>query len=265
VSFLPDFTHRRPLALEEALNLVSADDMPYAGGTELLLAMKAGLLRPNSLVDLKHLPELREITVDGDDLIIGAAVTHQIVAGSHTVRDSVPILAEVAAQVGNPRVRSVGTLGGNLCFAEPRSDIATVLIALDAVVCLLSARGERELSVAEFIVGPYTTVREGDEILTAIRVQIVPGRLVVYEQFKTLERPTVGVAAVGLDDRSVRVVVGAVGSVVEQFEGPRHDIDPAQIAQHVEVIADLGGSERYKRHLTEVSIRRALERIEATR
>jgi len=263
MSFLPPFIHHRPLQLEEALDLVSVDDVPYSGGTELLLAMKTGLLRPDSLVDLKRISDLSEIAVDDGDLIIGGSATHHSVASSRIVADTVPVLAEVASQVGNPRVRSVGTIGGNLCFAEPRSDIATLLMGLSGRVRLRSSRAERDVAVADFVVGPYTTVREEDEILTQVRIPIVPGQVAVYEQFKFQERPTVGVAAIRLEDGLVRVVVGAVGGVAEQFEGRLADLDPTEISRSVDVIADIGGPERYKRHLTEVLIRRAMERIGA--
>jgi aerobic carbon-monoxide dehydrogenase medium subunit len=118
------------------------------------------------------------------------------------------------------------------------------------------------LAVSEFVIGAYTTVREPDEILTSIHIPIIHGQVVAYEQFKIVERPTVGVAAVRLADKSVRVVVGAVGSLAQKFEGRAADIDPADIARRVEVIADLSGTERYKRHLTEVLARRALQRLD---
>jgi carbon-monoxide dehydrogenase medium subunit len=262
VSTLPDFAHHRPADLDEAVSLVSGDDLPYAGGTELLLAMRSGLLRPASLVDLKGVPELDRISMQDDRLAVGGGTSHQSVAGSALVTEAVPVLAAVARRVGNPRVRSVGTIGGNLCFAEPRSDVATVLIALGAGVRLRSARGEREVPVADFVVGPYTTLREDDEILTDVLVPT--GRTVVYEQFKSSERPTLGVAAAREEDGSVLVVVGAVGGVAEVFDQTSTGLDPAGIARSVEVIPDLGGSERYKRHLTELYVRRALERLGAT-
>src|SRR5690606_27215887 len=142
-----DFRHHRPETLQEALALLSFDTLPYAGGTELLLAMRSGLLRPDGLVDLKRITGLGSVALDDDVLRIGGTATHQAVAVDRDVRAELPVLAEVLRQVGNPRVRSSGTLGGNLCFAEPKSDVATILGALEATVRLDSPEGSRNVAV----------------------------------------------------------------------------------------------------------------------
>ncbi|MDH3250375.1 MAG: FAD binding domain-containing protein, partial [Acidimicrobiia bacterium] len=118
---LPPFEHLRPGSLEAALDTISETAAPYAGGTELLLAMKAGLLRPDTLVDVKRIDRLTRVETAGDQMSIGAAVTHREALSDPAVRRLLPVLAEVLGRVGNPRVRAVGTLGGNLCFAEPKS------------------------------------------------------------------------------------------------------------------------------------------------
>jgi aerobic carbon-monoxide dehydrogenase medium subunit len=257
MSVLPSFAHARPSTVDEALELVSYDDAPYCGGTELLLAMREGLLRPTTLVDLKRIPEFSRVTAEAGQLVIGGAVTHQR-AIDHPDAASVPELTAVLGRVGNPRVRASGTLAGNLCFGEPKSDVATMLIALGADVELVSARGRRRLSVDEFALGPYTTAREDDELLSAIFVPI--GVPAVYEKYQTMERPTVGVAA-ARHGTSIRVVVGAVGGRPESFDAEGDGPDPSEVAAAVEVIADLTGSEPYKRHVTELYVRRALQAL----
>ena len=119
------------------------DAAVYAGGTELLLLMKLGLLRPKHLVDVKRIAGFTEIA-DGDRLTIGAAVTHRAIEQSALVRARCPLVGAVARHVANVRVRNVGTLGGNLSFADPHSDPATLLLTLDASVELRSPRGRRE-------------------------------------------------------------------------------------------------------------------------
>src|SRR5699024_10988976 len=123
-----------PETLGEALEAISEDAIPYCGGTELLLAMRAGLHRPELLVDVKRLRELAGITFYGQQLVIGATETHMDIAAHPAVRQHVPMLAAVEKGVGNARVRAQGSIGGNLCFAEPKSDVGTALIALQATV-----------------------------------------------------------------------------------------------------------------------------------
>lgn len=258
MSVLPPFRHARPTSLEEALELISYDDAPYCGGTELLLAMRAGLLRPERLVDVKRIPELRTIGVEGGSLLIGGAVTHQEVI-DHPDGARIPELVTVLSRVGNPRVRSAGTLAGNLCFAEPKSDVATILIALGGEVELASPSGRRRLLVDDFILGAYTTDRADDELLTAIIVPL--GIPAAYEKYQTMERPTVGVAAARHGD-TIRVVVGAVGGRPERFDADDPGPDPGEVAATVEVVPDLTGSEAYKRHVTSVYVRKALDALQ---
>lgn len=269
MSTLPGFDLHRPETIEEAVELVSWDDLPYVGGTELLLAMRAGLLNPRSLIDLKHVDALTEITRSDGSVRIGAAVTHQRAADSDLVTEAVPELPPVLLHVGNPRVRSSGTLAGNLCFAEPKSDVIPFLIALDATVTLASTAGNREMPVRDFIVGPYFTARTEHELMTSIDIPIVPGRVGTYVKYQVMERPTVGVAAVrmnGSGHRRTRVVVGAAGElpVVHEVEGslPDRSVVAAAVADRLEPIDDLTGSAEYKRHVTAVYVERALERLE---
>lgn len=262
MSVLPPFTHSRPEDLSQALALVGFDDVPYNGGTELLLAMRAGLLRPSSLVDLKRVPELQTISVVGDELRIGGGVTHRSAIESRMVTEAIPVVTEVLRGVGNPRVRAAGTLGGNLCFAEPKSDVGTILHALDASVELSSSAGTREVPVADFFEGAYATVRADDEILTAILVPLAAERQVHYEKFATMERPTAGVAGVRYPEGRIRVVVGAAGPIPQAFEfSSPETVDVAAIVAAVEIIPDAAGGERYKRHIVSLLIDRTLARL----
>ena len=261
---LPDFALVRPATLEEALGLIGEDALPYVGGTELLIAMKGRLLQPGTLVDLKHIEALREIRTEAGCLVIGAASTHDAVTRSDLVREHAPLLVEVEPTVGNPRVRSTGSLGGNLCFAEPKSDVLTALMALEASVTLVSLSGSREVAVAEFQRGPYWTVCEQDELMTEIRIPRLPGRRGVYEKFQTRERPSVAVALLAdPDGGTCQVVVGAVGDVPVALEfASLATVDPAAVANAVDPVPDLTESAEYKRHVTAVMVTRARERLE---
>lgn len=261
---LPEFTLQHPGSLSEALDLVAAGGVPYCGGTELLAVMRMGLLRPPELVDLKWVPGLDEIGLRDGHLRIGATATHRDIGRSQLVRAHAPLLADVVRAVGNVRVRASGTVAGNLCFSEPKSDVATVLIALDASVVLRSASGSRTLSVDDFVVGAYATRLEEGELLTEVRVPsgAQDGR---YLKYQTAERPTVGVALVRRPGPpgGYRLVVGAVAERPVSLDMPElAAIDPAEVAVGVEVIPDVAGAEDYKRHVTAVYVRRALTAME---
>jgi carbon-monoxide dehydrogenase medium subunit len=255
---LPKFELRRPRTVEDAIALLGEDVWPYCGGTELLLAMKVGLLKPATLVDLKGVVGLRGLALDDTELVIGAATSHADVAASDLARTWLPVLALVEHRVGNARVRAQGSVGGNLCFAEPRSDITTVLSALDATVVLVSARGERRVPVLDFLLGAYWCAREPDELLTEIRVPLGTFIRGACAKLQLSERPTVSVVAVQRQD-GVRLGIGAVGDkpLVIDAASPA-DIDCEAVADQLVPLADLAGSARYKKHVTAVYARRAM-------
>ena len=285
------FTLHRPETAEDACALLARlgeDAAPYAGGTELLLLMKLGLLRPPHLVDVKRIPGFAALT-DGGRLTIGATVTHRALEQSALVRARCPLVASVARHVANVRVRNVGTVGGNLAFADPHSDLATVFLAFDAAVELVSPRGRRELPLDEFVRGPWETARRPDELLTSVRLAPWPsGTAAAYVKFGVYERPTLGVAvALRLDEAGrgggaviaeARVVVGCVsprprrmpaaesrlsGIAVDQVDDAAVAVAEAAAAG-VDPADDLYGSADYKREMVSVFVRRAL-RVAAAR
>lgn len=259
---LPAFSVARPSRVDDALPMLSDDVLPYCGGTELLLAMRMGLLAPEILVDLKGIAELRAIERQDGVLAIGGAATHAAVIASGLVREALPYLVDVEQSVGNPRVRAQGSVGGNLCFAEPKSDVITALIALRSRVVLRSATSSRVLPVEEFIQGPYTADHEPGELLTRIEVPIVPGRRGVYLKYQTMERPTVAVAVLAAGE-GIRIVVGAAGELPVWADATSvAGVDIDELVARIEPVPDLTGSEDYKRHVAGVYIRRALTRFE---
>ncbi len=262
MSVLPAFDLVRAETLDDALAELSIDSMPLGGGTELLLAMRMRVIRPEVLVDLKRIPTLAGISLDSGTLVIGGGVTHHQAAVDPLIKERLPILPEVLHQVGNPRIRASGTLAGNLVFAEPKSDVITILRALDAQVVLVSSRGSRQLDLDDLILGPYFSAREPDEVLTEIRIPIDRVEQATYVKYQTMERPTVGVAALDMSDGSRRVVVGAVGERTLVTEVRRGDpVDSRELASLVEPIPDISGSARYKRQVTGVTIERALTQL----
>jgi carbon-monoxide dehydrogenase medium subunit len=286
---LRPFTLHRPGTAEEACALLTRlgeDATPYAGGTELLLLMKLGLLRPRHLVDVKRIAGFDAI-VDGEQLTIGATATHRTVERSPAIRARCPLVAAVARHVANIRVRNVGTVGGNLAFADPHSDLATLFLTLDASVELISPRGRRVLSLADFTRGAWETARQPDELLVSVRLTPWPrGTAAAYVKFGLYERPTLGLAvALRLDGPAAaarvaeaRIAVGCVNPrplrvpaaeaqlagvelrSLEDVVGPAADA----VAAAVDPADDLHGSADYKREMVMVFARRAA-RIAAAR
>jgi aerobic carbon-monoxide dehydrogenase medium subunit len=278
---LRPFALYQPETVDEASEVLAregSDAAVYAGGTEILLVLKEGLLRVGSLVDVKRIAGLSEIRGENGHLTIGATATHRAVERSDVVRARCPLIARVARHVANIRVRSVGTVGGNLAFADPHSDLATLFLAFDGVVRLSSRGGGRELSLDGFVRGPYETVRTEAEILTSVRLTPWPARAVgAYVKFGVYERPTLG-AVVALMRDGDGVVTGArlaVGCVTPRSrrlaaaEERLRGLTIAEVSRHADEIAtlaaadvdpidDLHGSAEYKREMTRVFLRRAL-------
>ncbi|MGH2615132.1 MAG: FAD binding domain-containing protein [Thermomicrobiales bacterium] len=277
---LDRFAIHQPQSVGEASEMLAhfGDDAAvYAGGTELLIVMKERLAHFPHLIDIKRIPALREIMFDSErrELAIGATARHRDLERSAIVHERIPALAALEAAVANVRVRAAGTIGGNLCFAEPHSDPATLLTALDARLTLTSSTGSREVLMAEFISGLMETVRRHDEILATITVpEPKPGTGVAYERFKLHERPTAAAAAViTVHEGTIvdaRIVAGSVGDRPQRLQETEsfliHQPVTETVAQaasdrirdEVVTVKDAFESESYKRQLAQVVGRRAI-------
>jgi aerobic carbon-monoxide dehydrogenase medium subunit len=277
---LRPFALHRPATVGEASEILAQqgrDAALYAGGTELLLILKEGLLRVKSLVDIKRLPGLADIRADNGHLLIGATATHRMVEHAPEVLARCPLIARVARHVANVRVRSVGTVGGNLAFADPHSDLATAFLLFDATVRLATRAGERDLPLDDFVVGPYETSRGNEEILTSVRLVPWPaGTAGAYVKYGLHERPTLGVAVAltvaGGAVRGARIAVGCVGPRPLRLAGAEAQLGGwsladverraeevgAEAAAAVDAMDDLHGSAEYKRDMTRVFVRRAV-------
>jgi aerobic carbon-monoxide dehydrogenase medium subunit len=258
------FELSRPEHLDDALRLVAEGAVPLVGGTELVAAMNLGLIAPERVVDLKRVTALNGITVEADVLRIGATTRHDDVARSALVARTAPILAQACSVLGNQRVRATGTVGGNLCFADHRSDVATALFALRAEVSLRSSDGGRSLPVEDFLLGAMDTDLDGTEVMESISVPETPGPQ-VYLRHQPNEYPTVCVAVVqseGEGGRRVRMAIGAVAERPVVVEAERlDDLDVAAAMAGADVVEDLTGSEDYKQHLASVFAGRAIAKL----
>jgi aerobic carbon-monoxide dehydrogenase medium subunit len=280
VTLLHRFDIHQPASASEASQMMAhyGDTAGiYAGGTELLLAMKHDTLQYDHLIDVKVIPGLDSIELRDGRIEIGATATHRSIERSTLVREQQPVLAELESQVANVRVRATGTLGGNLCFAEPHSDPATLLLVLEATVTVEGPGGVREIPVEKLIAGAYANTLLPHEIMTKIVVPCAPpNQRAAYVKFQVHERPALGL---GLwletpdDGRTLtraRVALGCVcpfpsraPAAEELLTGSLADAEQ-RLPQAADTIADAAdltddheGSVEYKRHLIHVFLRRA--------
>ena len=272
---LPAFDLHRASSVEEATDLLSRfgdDAIPIAGGTELLLLLKLGFSAYGHLVDVRGIPELAGIKVEADLVEIGAAATHREIERSAVVRERLPALATMERSVANIRVRTAGTLGGNLCFSDPHSDPATFLLAAGADVVI--RRGGQQahiLPLGEFLRGPYETALAVGDLLVAIRVPPAgAGTGIAHHKLAFRERPAATVAAwVRTSEGRIaeaRIAVGSVGpralraSQAEQLltaGAPLEEVAGAA-AEASGAVEDADGSVEYKRQLVRVLAGRAV-------
>jgi len=279
-----DFRFLEPASVDEASRMMSLegeDARLYAGGTALLLAMRQRLLTPSCVVHLGSVPGLANIAYDEEEgLSIGALAHHADIADHPAVRAHYPMLAAMAAQVANPQIRNMGTLGGNLCYGDPSTDPPACLLALGARVVLHGPEGERVLDLDDFFVDYFVTALEPAEVLTEVRIPPPATDLVAaYTRFlKTPaeHRPLLGVGVTARSEHGVcRNAAIAIGASVpipirvskaEQFlEGKRvtdtvlHECGTIAAAE-IDPISDFRGSAEYRRAIASVVVRRTVAR-----
>ena len=287
------FEYVRPESVGHALELLAqhgADARPLAGGQSLLPLMKQRLATPRVVVDIGRLEDLARVEDDGS-LRIGSLVTHAAIEA----RDwpaPLALLYDGASVIGDVQVRNLGTMGGALAHADPVGDWGPVLQALDASVRIGSARGEREVPVAELFTDAFSTVLGPDELITAIDVPAQDAAATGAYVKLARRVGDAGVATVAVQVRwaadgtcaSAAVAVGAAASVpfraseAEAFLAGR-TLDEAAAAEAARLVqaaltpfSDVRGSAEYRREMVAVALTRALgiasrrhagERVEA--
>ncbi len=280
-----DFDFLEPTTVAEASGLLAAlgdDCRVIAGGTALMLGMRQRMLTPTHLVSLGRIDGLRGITFDPvAGLRIGALTLHAEVARSPVVLAHYPMLASMAARVANPQVRNQGTIGGNLCYADPATDPPGCLMALDAQVVLGRAGGERVLSVEAFLVDYYTTALEPDELVTEIRIAPPAADAGgVYTRFLRTaaeHRPLASVALwarrSGATCHEARLAVGASTPIPTRLRraeslllGRTVTLALAAevadvVAADIEPVSDQRGAADYRRDMVRVAARRSLAQL----
>ncbi len=279
-----DFAFSSPSSLAEAIDLLTeygARAKLIAGGTDLLVQMKNGLITPERVISLSNVRELSVIERGEGQLRIGALVRHATLEHTSFVSENAEILTDAARKVGSPQIRNLGTVGGNVCNASPAADTAPALLVLESDVVLVSQRGERRISLESFFTGGGSTALEHDELLKEILIPEVPlGSVWAYIKHGIRKCMTLSIAATAvlltIDSNRIcqraRVALGAVASKpmrareAEQYLEGRficeeviwEAADRAQKECHP--ISDVRASANYRKKMVRILVSRAIKK-----
>jgi len=282
---LPKFDYFAPETLQETLELLDRhgqESKLMAGGTDLIVSLRAREQRPKNVIDIKGVKELHELSYDEKrGLSVGAAVTLNRLIHHDAVSKNFPILIEAVSTIGDFEIRNRATLAGNICNASPAADSAPALLVLEANVNVASRERKRTVAIGEFFTGVKKTVLANSEMVTSINVPTPPkGSVGGYLK----ARRTVGedlavvglgglVTSTGKGSKSVRLAYASVAPTPVRafeaekiFESPKpldELLDQAMpiVSKTVSPISDVRGGKEYRVNLVEVMTKRLLRRL----
>jgi len=168
---IPPFEYQSPETLTEACRVLrewGPRGRIIAGGTDLVISLRKGESRPQILIDVTRIPELRRIEEAGGKIRIGAAVTHGEIASSRLIQQYGKVLSDAAYWVGSPQIRNLGTIGGNIANASPAADSLPPLMVLEATGRVLSSGRDKEVPLSDLFSGPYQSSLNPDELLVQV-------------------------------------------------------------------------------------------------
>ena len=249
-----------------AIDLLAAhgeDAKLLAGGHSLLPMMKLRLAAPGVLIDIGRIRELAGITMQADELVIGATTRHAALAAAGLVRAQSPLLAHAASLVGDPQIRHRGTIGGSLAHADPAADLPMALVALGGSVQVAGPAGARSLPADDFFTGFFETACQPGELITAVRVPCRPGVSWGYQKFvrRSNDWAIVGVAAI-----AGRIALASMGATPLRARAAEQALADGASAEQAAQFAAVGTSpgedihadRSYREHLAKVLTARAL-------
>jgi carbon-monoxide dehydrogenase medium subunit len=264
------FEYARASSVEEAsklLNKFGEDAKVLAGGHSLIPLMRLRLAQPAALVDINGIKELDHIKADGDKLRVGALTRHVTIQNSAVVKDKLPILAEIAGEVGDNQVRNMGTMGGVIAHADAAGDYPTLALILDAEI----VTNRRTIPARDFFKDLFTTALGPDEIVTEVVFPVAngPHRYIKFRR-RLFDWAIVGVAAQKMngDWRIGLTNVGPTPVRAKAVEDAlKKGAKPEEAAEHasdgLNPAGDLRASPEYKKHLARVLTKRAVEQASA--
>jgi CO/xanthine dehydrogenase FAD-binding subunit len=267
------FDYQKVYSLQEALEAASCSkgaSVFMAGGTDLLVHIKEGKIRPQCVIDVKGIHEMEGLVISGDEFSIGALTCIRTLERTPSALERVPLLAQAAAKLGSVQVRHRATIGGNVCNASPSAEMAPALLALDAKAVICGMTGTRAIELSDFFLGPGSTVLGDGEVLTHLKIPLNRNRQgSVYYKLSTrkaMDLAFVGVAVLlGLEGdgqiSKARIALGAVAptpirvpSAEKLLEGKVISLELAResaelAAQSCKPISDLRASAGYRREM----------------
>jgi CO/xanthine dehydrogenase FAD-binding subunit len=255
-----------PRSLEEALRLKSErpDAVSIQGGTDVMVALNFDRLRPETVLNLNEVVELRGFAREDGTLRLGAGLSYTE-AMQDPLAGLLPALAEASRTVGSPQIRNRGTIGGNLGTSSPAGDALPPLLVEGAEIELASVRGSRRVSLDEFLVGPKQNVLAGDELIVAAIVR-PSGEPQTFMKVGPRNAMVIAVCSLALvADRErgeIRAAFGSSAPVARLVTAPLEEADdfPELVAAAASPIDDVRGTAAYRRHALRVLTQRALER-----
>ncbi len=277
------FGYLMPESLGEACSLLSRHKEKakvIAGGQSLIPQLTQNVIAPEYVIDVKNLSDLAYIKEGTDSLTIGALTTHRAIETSPVIAQKFPMLVEMERRLADVQIRNWGTIGGNLCHADPGGDPAPGLIALGAIARTRTARGQREIKLERFFLDFLTTVLRPDEILTEIEIPYLPPDSAGAYRKESVRPNDLGIASaavvVSMDPghekvKTARIVLGGVGSTPFRarhaerlMAGKKVNAEMltqvgAAAAAESSPTSDIHGSEWYKRQIVAVVTREMAE------
>ena len=257
-----DFAYHKPSSIADAVALLADPDArPISGGQTLLPALKHRLNRPSALVDLSGIAELKGVTQEGNEIVIGALTRHAEIHTNPLIVASIPALAKMAGILGDPAVRNRGTMGGSLANNDPAADYPAAALALGATF----VTDKRRIEADDYFQGMFATALEPTELLTAIRFPI-PEKAGYAKMRNPASRYVMTGVFVAKGPKGVRVVVNGAGPGVfrqsEMEAALSANWSPEAVAgvkQSADVLnSDIHGSAEYRAHLVTVMAKRAV-------
>ncbi len=260
---MQSFSYHKPGTVTDAASLLAARDNAalLAGGMTLLPTMKQRLAAPDDIIDLAAIRELSGITMEGEDLVIGAMTRHADVAGSDLVKEVLPALAGLASRIGDQQVRHRGTIGGSISNNDPAADYPAAILALNATI----VTSQRAIAADDFFVGLFETALRPGEIVTAIRFP--RAKRAAYAKFPNpASRYAIAGVFVAQTGGAVRVAVTGAAPFVFRAT----DVEAALSANYAvealerlsidtqDLMSDIHADREYRGHLVMVMARRAV-------
>ena len=275
-----EFDYKRATSLDDAISLLqqsNGEGKFLAGGHSLIPLMKLRLSEPGVLIDIARIPQLQGIREKDGKVEIGAASTHTDIATSEIVRRLCPVVAEAAAEIGDPQVRNRGTIGGSLAHADPAADYPAVMVALDAEIHIKGPGGWRAVKAGDFFQGMFTVDLAEDELIAG--VQIAPAPTAGYAKLhqRASHYAIVGVAVSlymdGNTCRSARIGLTGASTHAQRLAQVEASLAGKELSQAnidaaanlaadglEDVNSDIHASEAYRRAMVKVFTRRAIQK-----